>query len=156
MTAPTLDDVKTLLQHHADAFDLVDGRDANGVLLSDYYRVALAALEKADEVEAARGNLILQTICRLPEVLTEGDWQQFLDEHRDEWLSDDRAFGGWISERMRAALADAERWRAADRLAKLWIEEGCWCIPARDMLSHLTFADAIDAEVRDAARREGA
>ena len=49
----------------------------------------------------ARANLLLQTICRLPDVLTEGDWQQWLDQHRDEWLNDDRAFGGWVAQRLR-------------------------------------------------------
>lgn len=141
--APTFYDVKTLLQHHADTFDLVDGRDANGVLLSDYYRVALAALEKADEVEAARGNLILQTICRLPEVLTEGDWQQFLDEHRDEWLNDDRAFGGWIAERIRAVLADATRLSTGRILL------------GETMYTQVDLRAAID-EANDTAPREGA
>ena len=67
------------------------------------------------EAEEARANLLLQTICRLPSVLTTDDWQAYLDEHREEWLNDDRAFGGWVSRRLSVALAtaraDAERWR---------------------------------------------
>lgn len=60
-----------------------------------------------EEAKAAYANLILQTICRLPDVLTEGDWQQYLDEHGHQWLNDDRAFGGWVSKRLSAALPTA-------------------------------------------------
>lgn len=64
-----------------------------------------------------------------------------------------QAFNAAIYRLALAALDDAERWRKANRLAKLWVEEGCWCIPARDMLRDLTFEEAIDAEVRDTARQ---
>lgn len=59
------------------------------------------------EAEEARANLLLQTICRLPSVLTTDDWQAYLDEHREEWLNDDRAFGGWVSQRLSVAIATA-------------------------------------------------
>lgn len=65
--------------------------------------VEASAVEAA--VEAARANLILPTICRLPDVLTQDDWESWLEAHRGEWLSDDRGFGGWLALQLRDTLA---------------------------------------------------
>ena len=73
--------------------------------------------------EDARANLLLQTICRLPDVLTEGDWQQWLDQHRDAWLNDDRAFGGWIAERLRAYTERVAADLEAVRRVEAWVME---------------------------------
>lgn len=87
---------------HATALATVQ---AERKIAEDRYLQVTMELEEANRDASA--NLILQTICRLPDVLTEGDWQQWLDEHREEWLNDDRAFGGWVSQRLGAALATA-------------------------------------------------
>lgn len=67
--------------------------------------------DDARTADDARGNLLLQTICRLPDVLTTGDWQEWIDEHRHQWLNDDRAFGGWVAERLSAHMTRVERER---------------------------------------------
>jgi hypothetical protein len=42
-----------------------------------------------------------------------------------------------------AALDDAERWKQAQRTARLWVEEGRWVIPASGNEGH-TFTETID------------
>ena len=76
--------------------------------------------DDARTADDARGNLLLQTICRLPDVLTTGDWQEWLDEHRHQWLNDDRAFGGWVAERLSAHMTRVERER--DEARRLYAE----------------------------------
>ncbi len=63
--------------------------------------------DAATTAEEARCNLLVQTVCRLPDAITLGDWERWLEEHRGEWLSDDRAFGGWLHQQLRQAIATA-------------------------------------------------
>lgn len=81
-------------------------------------------LSELDEVARDHQLDVMRNVmCRLPDVLVEGDWQLWYDAHRNEWLSEPRAFGGWIAQRLGDTLARlaqfealAERARAMRRL----------------------------------------
>ena len=85
----------------------VSGLDVWASVLDHIATLAAEVERVKGEAEESRANLLLQTICRLPSVLTTDDWQDFLEEHRHEWLNDDRAFGGWVSQRLSVAIATA-------------------------------------------------
>ena len=97
----------------ADA-QVITAKDAR---IAELEREVEELLNDARTADDARGNLLLQTICRLPDVLTTGDWQEWLDAHRHQWLNDDRAFGGWIAERLSAHMTRVERERDEARRA---------------------------------------
>ena len=61
--------------------------------------------EEHDTDETLLGALITATLCRLPaEVVGDGDWERYREEHGKKWLGDHRAFGGWLSGRITDAL----------------------------------------------------
>lgn len=52
--------------------------------------------------------LITETLCRLPAEIVADDWERHREEHLKGWLGQHRAFGGWLSGQITAAL-DRER-----------------------------------------------
>jgi outer membrane murein-binding lipoprotein Lpp len=116
-TSPTGSDADTFLDRIASDAQVIAAKDKR---IAELEREVEELRDDARTADDARGNLLLQTICRLPDVLTTGDWQEWLDEHRHQWLNDDRAFGGWVAERLSAHMTRVERER--DEARRLYAE----------------------------------
>ena len=95
----------------SDSGYMLDRIAADAQRIAELEREVEELRDRDRTADDARGNLLLQTICRLPDVLTAGDWHEWLDAHRHQWLNDDRAFGGWIAERLSAHMTRVERER---------------------------------------------
>ena len=74
-------------------------------LLDENERLRAQLDEEHDTDRTLLHTLITATLCRLPtEIVGERSWDIYLEENRDKWLGDHRAFGGWLSGRITDAI----------------------------------------------------